>query len=55
MRLVRVDGNTTDSDIDISEAVRIVAESSIKGSMVDNMAASGIYTAPATFIIYNNT
>ena len=55
MRLVRVDGNTIDSDRDIAEAVRIVAGSSFKGSMVGNMAASGTYTAPASFVVANNT
>ena len=55
MRLVRVDGNTIDSDLVIAEAVRIVAGSSVKGSMVGNMAASGTYTAPASFAVANNT
>ena len=56
MTLVRVDGNNIASSNLLEKAVEIIATtSSTKGSMCGNMATSGTYSAPASFITANNS
>lgn len=55
MKLVRADNNTIANSVSLTKAVEIVARnSSEKGSMRGNMANSGAFTAPSSFLVEAN-
>lgn len=55
MRLVKVDDNIIDSNVTLDDAIKVECSGTVvKGSMSRNMSTSGLFTAPATFIVDGN-